>query len=467
MGLYMQNMTTERTITRRRFLGVGAAFVAVDPLLASAKDGKGNVPARVRALYETADGHATDAVWCRRVYLDLAGRIPTQDEAKAFAADASDDKRLRLVDSLLASEDYADYWAMRYCDILRVKSEFPINLWPNAVYVYHRRIRESLAADEPWLTFARTLLTAAGSNFRDAEVNFLRASANRSAEGLSEVASLTFLGQATAEYADYFRSVRYKDTREWKEEIVWCAPGERTPADFADRLAGDLRGRFAAAHAGRVWEWLFCAPPEETRAAALANAFAAADFKLKPFLRQLVLSDDYARGSVTGGFPVRRLDAEVLDDAICALTGAARDFQSIAPEPFTFLPPDRKSVLIEDGSISSAFLILFGRPARDSGQLAERRNEVTPKQRLHLFNSGSLYNRIGKLAEGKAFRKRTPQAMVNELYWKILGRPAAPFEQRVACAEWQNPNLSSRQKWRIPKDIAWCLINSREFLFRI
>lgn len=457
-------------LSRRNFLAASAAFSWASALPAWAANSdnpkRPKLAAKLRAIYETPEGLATDSVWCRRAYLDLAGRIPTADEARAFVANQAADKRERLVDGLLASEDFADYWAMRYCDILRVKSEFPINLWPNAVYVYHRRIRESLVHDESWLDFARALLTTTGSNFRDAEANFLRASAKRTPEGLSEAASLTFLGEASPKYAEYFASVRIKDTREWKEEIVYLEPGGKSPAQFADLLAGELNDRFAAAHASRVWQWLFVASPAPERAAELAAQFRAADYRLKPFLRQLTLSADYARGSITGGFPLRRLDAEVLDDAICALTGSKRDFQSIAPEPFTFLPSDRKSVLIEDGSISNAFLILFGRPARDSGLLSERRLEVTAKQRLYLFNSGLLFTRLGKITDNKDFRNHPFQDQVSSLYWRFLGRAPAPQEIRLIVKRFQDPKLVNPNRWRFIKDVAWCLLNSREFLFR-
>ena len=473
------------TLSRRHFIGQTAVFAAVPPFAALAggkgPDAKGkpangrkgkkrkDVSAEVRAIYETSDGRATSCVWCRRAYLDLAGRIPTMEEAKAFAADTAPDKRTRLVDRLLAAEDFADYWAMRYCDILRVKSEFPINLWPNAVYVYHRRIRESVAKDESWLDFACALLEASGSNFRDAETNFLRASAKRTAEGLYEMASLTFLGEASAEYAGYFAPVAFKSTREWKEEIVYLEPsGDLTPARFAARLKGDLNSRFAAAQARRVWEWIFCGTPSADEEKRLVESYRRGDYRLKPLLRDIVLSDAYAQGSVTGTFPVRRLDAEVLDDAICALTGSKREFQSIAPEPFTFLPPERKSVLIEDGSISNAFLILFGRPARDSGLMSERHNDVTAKQRLYLFNSGKLYGRLAKITDSKKFHAQPYAAMLEELYWRFLGRPPAARERDILNRQVKAMGkISGKVQWRLPKDVAWCLVNSKEFLFRI
>jgi len=453
--------------TRRRFLASATALAASAPMLRAASDAAA-APEALRAIYENADGTATDAVWCRRVYLDLAGRIPTAAEARAFASDADAEKRTRLVDRLLASEDFADFWSMRYCDILRVKSEFPINLWPNAVYVYHRRIRRSLATDESWLAFAEAVLSTAGSDFRDAEVNFLRASANRSAQGLSEAASLTFLGEASAAYAECFAGVGFKSTREWKEEIVCFAPTGPRPADFAARLKGDLEERFASAHASRVWNWLFCAPPDADATRTLAALFRQGGYRLKPFLRHLVLAPAYARGSVTGGFPVRRLDAEVLEDALCALTGLKRAYQSIAPEPFTFLPPERKSVLIEDGSISSAFLILFGRPARDAGTPDERRNDVTAKQRLYLFNSGRLYHALTRSINQGDLRDRPFREKVEELYWRYLGRAPASAERDLLQTRFAALRKAPGPvRGRFAADVAWCLINTREFLFRI
>jgi hypothetical protein len=449
-------------LTRREFLGDSAALAAIASLAggcASTKGGAAKSAKGAAGPLEDADGLATDSTMARRLYLDLVGRIPTPEESRRYEESRDPAKKENLVDSLLGSDGFADYWSMRYCDILRVKSEFPINLWPNAVYVYHRRIREFVKSDEPWDHFAAALLGAEGSNFRVAEANFLRASAKRTPEGLSEVASLTFLGKASDKFADYFRRVSYKSTREWKEEIVWVEPGDGpAPADFVHLLAGPLEDRFAAAPVERVLHWMFGEPkegaarPDEKK---LVEVFRKGGYRLKPLVRAVVLSGAYARGSVTGGFPRRRLDAEVLDDAICDITGSGRDYQSIAPEPFTFLPPDRRSILIEDGSISNAFLLLFGRPARDSGELSERDNSVTDKQRLYLFNSGKLYDRISRMTARPWFTKMKPKDRVGLLYRKFLGRAPTSAERKTV----DDAKLA-------PRDLAWCLLNTREFLYR-
>jgi len=431
-------------LTRRDFVVSAAAFAALPAWAKTAPR-----PAGARANpWENPDGTASDTTWARRVYLDLAGRIPTAAEARAFAASKESGKRAALVDRLLAGDDFTDYWTMRLCDLLRVKSEFPINLWPNAVYVYHRYLHEAVARDEPWDRLMTALVTATGSNFRDAASNYLRASADRSPTGLARTAVKTFLA------ADFdalpaaerervlaaFSRVRFKSTREWKEELVY-SDGPDGRRAFVDYLLGPRRADFAAAFAGAVAYWFFGKSGNDTE---LGRTFESTGFSLRALCRSIVLSDRYARGSVTGGFPLRRLDAEVLEDAFCALFGAGRDYQSIAPEPFTFLPKDRKSVLIEDGSITSSFLTRFGRPPRDTGAVDERRNDVTAKQRLYLFNSSLLSARLSR-----------QKGSVDDLYWRFLARAPTARERKLV------------KEREVPaKDLAWCLINTREFLYR-
>ena len=450
--------------TRRGFLGGTAALAGVN-LLADAVQGA----SASATPWEKADGRASNAVFVRRAYVDLAGRIPSKIEAQGHVFSGNPDKRRMLIDELLAGDGFTDYWTMRFCDVLRVKSEFPINLWPNAVYVYYRRIREFVHADEPWDRFARALLTATGSDFRDAEANFLRATAQRTPEGFAEAAVRTFLDRELKdmpearrkELAEIFSCVRIKSTREWKEEIV-RVEGEDRRSEFVERLLGEWRDDFARAFVRRVDFWMLGRAEPDPRH---VDVFLRNGCRLRPLVREIALSAEYERGPVSGGFPFHRLDAEVLDDAICDLTDSGHDFQSIAPEPFTFLPKRRRSICVEDGSISSAFLLLFGRPARDSGLLSERHNEITAKQRLYLFNSGKLFNLLGRLVDAKDYRKQSTAEMVQDLYWRFFSRPPSAEEKARVLAHFDSLPKGP-EKWRFPRDLAWCLLNSREFLYQ-
>jgi len=455
-------------IQRRAFLAGSAAFAAWPRGLFA------DVPAHLATAWEKPDGTATDAVMARRLHLDLAGRIPTKAEAQAYVESSDPGKRAALVDRLLASGDFADFWAMRFCDILRVKSEFPINLWPNAVYVYHARIRKFVENNEPWDEFGRALLTSQGSDFRDAEANFFRATDRRTPEGWAEAVAQTFLGippdalpeKQRAEMAKYLESVRIKSTREWKEEVVF-SEGQDRRAELCDLLFGRRRADVAAAFHALVRGWIFGPGGNQPAAAGRLG--------LKDVLREIALSDEYARGSVTGGFPARRIDAEVLDDALCSLGEARRHYQSPAPEPFSFLPGQRRTVCIEDGSISSSFLTLFGRPARDTGLPDERKSAVTSKQRLYLFNSTRLHDLLPRVVmpggwNNNPLSKLPLAKRVDDLYWRILGREPTDDERRHVTGLWKRRG-GYKKKGAKPsvllRDVAWCLFNTKEFLYRV
>ena len=454
-------------IARRAFLVGSTAFAAWPRGLFA------DAPMRMATVWENPDGTATDSVMVRRLYLDLAGRIPTKDEAQEYVSSTAADKRAALVDRLLASREFADYWAMRFCDILRVKSEFPINLWPNAVYVYHARVRKFVEGNEPWDEFGRALLTSQGSDFRDAEVNFFRATDKRTPEGWAEAVAQTFLGippeslppERRAAMAKRLESLRIKNTREWKEEIVFSEGPDRR-AELCDEVFGKCRAEVEAAFRTLVRGWIF---GPDAKAGATGGRLG-----LKEVLRELVLSDEYARGSVTGGFPARRLDAEVLDDVICTLGEAKRDYQSPAPEPFTFLPKDRHTVCIEDGSISNGFLTLFGRPARDTGLPGERGSDVTAKQRLYLFNSGRLHGLFGRVVfpggwKDNPLGKLPIAKRIDDIYWRVLSREPSADERKHVMGLWNRRGGGKKGYKSIDllRDLVWCLFNTKEFLFRV
>ena len=188
-------------------------------------------------------------MFVRRVYLDVIGTLPTADEARAFLdGPRRRTSAARSIDRLLEREEFADYWAMKWCDLLRVKSEFPINLWPNAVQAYHRWIRTAIRDNVPYDQFARELLTSSGSNFRVPPVNFYRAVQSREPQAIAAAVALTFMGaradtwpkERLAGMAAFFSQIGYKPTGEWKEEIVFFDPRQGA-AGVGRRHAGGCR----------------------------------------------------------------------------------------------------------------------------------------------------------------------------------------------------------------------------------
>src|SRR5437868_7852691 len=93
-------------------------------------------------------------------------------------------------------------------------------------------------------------------------------------------------------------------------------------------------------------------------------------------------------------YPLRRLDAEVLIDAINKVTGSSDLYTSPIPEPFTYIPEDKPAITIADGSITSPFLALFGRSARATGMDNERNNKPVAAQWRHLLNSSHIQRKL-------------------------------------------------------------------------
>jgi hypothetical protein len=462
----------------------------------------------------------SDAVFVRRVYLDVIGTLPPAQEAETFLLDQNPNKRRALIDTLLERDEFADYWAMKWSDLLRVKAEFPINLWPNAAQEYHRWIRDSIRDNKPFAQFARELLTSSGSNFRVGPVNFYRAMQNRQPAGIAQTVALTFMGARAENWptnqlagmAAFFSKVGYKYTAEWKEEIVFFDPAKTNLASqppifpdgapakilpdqdprevFANWLITPKNPWFTRAIANRVWAWLLgrgiVDEPDDIRAdnppsnpellAYLERELISENYDLKKLFRLILNSKTYQLSCLPksdkpeaaanfASYPLRRLDAEVLIDALDQITGGTEKYSSAIPEPYTFIPENVRSIALPDGSITSAFLEMFGRPPRDTGLQSERNNRVSADQKLHLINSSHIQRKLeqSKLLQFQMQHNETPRQIATGTYLTILSR--FPTERELSAVEnyFQRKGASKRDAMI---DLAWALINSPEFLYR-
>ncbi len=477
--------------------------------------------ARLQALDITPAHGCTDAVFVRRVFLDVIGTLPTAAETIDFLKDKSPDKRAALIDHLLARPEYADYWGMKWSDLLRVKAEFPVNLWPNAAQAYHHWIVTSLRANLPYDQFARTLLTSNGSNFRVGPVNFYRAVPTKEPTAIARTVALTFMGERAEKWPEarlaatgaFFTQITYKETGEWKEEIVFFNPNKPHPAGdapspkFPDAtpatLTADRDGRevfaewlidpknpwFARVMANRVWSWLLgrgiVHEPDDFRPdnlpvnpellAHLEREFIAAHYDVKQLMRLILTSQTYQLSSISRSpkpdaeanfafYAPRRLDAEVLIDGLNQITGTTEKYSSAIPEPFTFVPEDQRSIALPDGSITSSFLENFGRPSRDTGLESERNNRITASQRLTLLNSTLVQRKLeqGPKIQALIRNRAASKDVVDALYLTILSRPPTAGERRIVAER----ALGKTDGRTIAIDLAWALINSAEFLYR-
>ncbi|NSW57551.1 MAG: DUF1553 domain-containing protein [Armatimonadetes bacterium] len=458
----------------------------------------------------------SDEVFLRRAYLDVIGTLPEPERVRRFLQDASPDKRARLIDELFQREEFADYWSLKWGDLLRIKAEFPVNLWPNAVQAYHHWVREAIRENRPYDQFARELLTSNGSNFRVPPVNFMRAVQGREPSALAEAVALTFMGtrlatwdeKRRADMAAFFSRVAYKKTGEWKEEIVTVSLDANTPLDvvfpdgtkttiapgddpriaFADWLTAPDNPWFARNIVNRIWSWLMgrgiIHEPDDIRPdnppsnpellAYLERELVTSGFDLQHIYRLILNSRTYQQSSIPRSenprapalfayYPVRRLGAEVLVDALNWIGGTGEGYVSPIPEPFTFVPESQRTIALSDGSITSPFLEMFGRPARDTGLESERNLQPSDAQMLYLLNSSDVQRCIARSPRLRAIAKDAEgnsAELIRETYLLLLSRYPTAGEQALAEEYWQSsPGTAAT-------DLAWSLINSAEFLYR-
>lgn len=133
----------------------------------------------------------------------------------------------------------------------------------------------------------------------------------------------------------------------------------------------------------------------------LENELIKSNYDLKHIYRLILNSRTYQQSSILGEdkpdistqfafYKVRQIDAEVLLDALCWISGRYEGYVSQIPEPYTFIPNTNRTITLADGSITSPFLMIFGRPSRDTGLESERNTSPTDKQRLYLLNSSDI-----------------------------------------------------------------------------
>jgi hypothetical protein len=500
--------------------------------------------AQLRTLHMNPSPVADDTALLRRAHLDLIGLLPTADEARAFLADPSPDKRARLIDDLLTRPEFAEHWAMKWADVLRNEEKV---LDAKGVDAFFGWIRDWIAAGRPMDEFARELVTGRGSTYDNPPANFYRA--NRDPLTRGETAARLFLGVRLQcarchnhpydvwtqddyyNWAAVFSRIDYQivsnqrrdrlDKHEFNGEQIVLLKDEgevqnaRTGLDadpkflggyspplhpIEDRLvplAGWLatpdNDLFVKSQVNFIWYHLLgrglVEPIDDFRVTnppanpalldALAHDYAASGFDLRQLVRTIMNSRTYQLAADPndtnqeddGNFSraiVRRLPAETLLDAQFAVIGATADFNGY-PEGTRagqvrgvqrVRPRDKK------GASADRFLKTFGKPERLLACECERSNETTLKQAFTLIGDEGLNalfakddNRLAELAKSD----RSSEDVVIELYWAALSRSPTPDE--LAAGE-SLVTSAGDNRFDALQDLAWALINSKEFVFR-
>jgi hypothetical protein len=448
--------------------------------------------AKLAALRIPPSPDAGDAAFLRRAYLDATGTLPTAPQVVAFLDDHAPDRRARLIDRLLDSPEYADYWAYKWSDLLLVSSR---KLAAPSMWSFYRFVRENVASNVPWDRFARSILTAQGSTLSNGAAAFYVM--HRDPIDLTESASMTFLGLSLTcarchnhplekwtqdqyyEFASLFARVALKDGETTGEVVVANSrdgevlhprrgvPMPPSPLDAPPIAADDPRDRravladwlarpdnpyFARAAVNRVWSNFFgrglVDPEDDLRASNppsdgalldwLVADFIAHHYDVKHLMRTIMNSAVYARSSVP--VPGNESDAKFLSHYRVKRLPAEVLLDAIArvtevPTPFDGYPAGWRSLQLPDSQVASSFLEAFGRPARIATCSCERSAEPSMSQALHLANGTTINEKLRSesSAAAKAVAgKQDDAAVVDRLFLAALSRrPTAAERERT------------------------------------
>jgi WD40 repeat protein/mono/diheme cytochrome c family protein len=496
-------------------MGDRSGFVWTDPPVFSKIDEL--VTAKWKRVKILPSGLCSDSDFIRRVYLDLTGVSPSADDVRKFLTDNRDIrvKRDELVDRLIGSPDYIEYWTNKWADLLQVNRKF---LGVEGSLALRNWIREQLSVNTPYDKFVSSILTASGSNHQNPAAAYFKILRDPAAamENTTQLflavrfncnkchdhpferwtqdqyyQTAAFFAQVslTGDPASKGQTVGGTDVEApkplyevvadaSKNEVVHdrtkkvTAPKFPFSCDYARPSSGMARRvdlsawltskdnpYFAKSYVNRLWGYLFgvgiIEPLDDIRAGNpatnpelldyLTKEFIRSNFDVRNIMRLICKSRTYQLSVETNKWNnddkvnyahavARRLPAEVLLDAVYRVTGSISRFPGIAPGT-------RAAALPDSGvELPSGFLTTFGRPARESACECERSSGLQLGPVMALVSGPTLgdaiadpSNDLNKLAASQPDDGK----LINELFLRILSRPATPGELETCRKDMQ------------------------------
>jgi hypothetical protein len=493
-----------------RYQGQVAVFTAAVPLgspVETLPDEKNfvdkHVFANLKAIGIPPSPVCDDVTFLRRVTLDIAGRLPKESETTAFMTNTDPDKRDQVIDRLLRSPDYADYFAGKWTPLLKNRRDDASDITSN--FAFHAWIRDSLLANVAYDQIVRELLAATGTVIGNPPVAWYKR-VKEPKQQLEDVAQL-FLGVrmqcaqchhhpferwSQDDYyslAAFFGQVGRKPTGTRGEDLIFHERGLATaknvktgeslkPAAFGDdvgdippdadprlRLADWMSSKdnpfFAKALVNRYWKHFFTRgliePEDDIRdtnpptnpelLAALEKHFISSGFDLKSLIRELTRSSAYQLSAKPNNYNLvdRQNYSRYYPRRLQAeVLLDSIDFLTGAKTTFANLPPGTRAVALPDNSYNRAspLLQVFGRPNSLSVCECERVQSSSLAQSLHLINSSEIKSKLA-FGSGRAARLATQdipeEDKISELYLAAFSRKARPDEMKTALAYLNEP----------------------------
>jgi hypothetical protein len=458
---------------------------------------------KLKAMGMPPSDPCDDATFIRRVSLDIAGRLPSLDETNRFLADHDSAKRSKLVDALLETPEYADYFANKWSALLRNKRAKPAEA--PRTFAFYDWVRESLRTNKPYNEFARELLVATGDVADNPPVAWYH-EVKEPQQEVEDIAQL-FLGMRMQcaqchhhpfekwsqndyySFAAFFTQVGRKPEGTKENEELFHKRGVATainkktklpvkpaalitgPLDIAPdddpraALASWMSDRqnpfFAKTLVNRYWKHFFnrgiVEPEDDMRETnppsnpelldALAQHFIDSGFNLKTLIRDITRSQTYQLSAVPNHY--NAADRQNFSRYYAKRLTAEVLFDSInevtrTPGSFPGMPAGTRAIALPDNSFNagSYFLTVFGRPESSSACECERTQEASLAQALHLLNAKDIQDKLASDAGAAAKLAADPRSdedKLREIYLTAYARPPEAHEIELAKAYLDKP----------------------------
>jgi hypothetical protein len=467
-----------------------------------------------------------DATFMRRVCIDITGSLPMGDAVSKFLADKDPNKRDKLIDQLLASPRYADYFASKWNSVLR--NQRTTASGKTVTFGFHKFVRDSMASNVPYTQFVRTLLTASGDTRNNPAANWF-AQVSTPVTQAEDVAQL-FLGLriqcAHCHHHPYekwtqddyfgltafFSRVKRQNGKQKKDRsmIISHNPGAakmvntRTGKDVLPTALGgeplqidpkqDPRVKlvewmttpenpfFAKALVNRYWRHFFgrgiIDPEDDMRVtnppsnpqllAALEQSFIKSNFDLKQLVRTICRSRTYQLDSEPNDYNAddqqnfSRYYAKRLNAEV--LFDALNQVTNTTTK-FKDLPDGTRAIQLPDNSFDNYFLSVFGRPKAQTACECERSADANLAQSLHMLNSPEVQAKLAAKG-GRA------ELLAADEKRSHLDKVTELYHWALGRSPQQHeielilPHLEdAANKKQAYEDVLWALINTKEFLF--
>ncbi len=486
-----------------------------------------HIDAKLKRLKIQPSAAADDSVFLRRIYLDLTGIPPTPKQIRAFLdnSDSSRVKREQVIDSLIGSPEFVDYWSLKWGDLLQSNRK---HLGEKGMWAFRQWIRDAIASNQPYDEFVREILTSVGSTFQSPAANYYRV--NDDPKLAMETTTQLFLGvrMVCAQCHDhpferwtqnqyfqlsaFFAAVGMKPGFDSDEQIVYLKRDDKdfmhpktskavepdyllasagmppvgSFSDTREALAGWLTSPknpyFAKAIANRVWSYFFgrgiIEPVDDIRGSnppinpmlldALEADLVQSGFDLRHLIRTIVSSRTYQSSMETNEWNAgdeinfsHFMPRRLKAESLLDAMTIATGSRPDFPE----VPQDFSAQQLPDPHVDTGgFLNMFGRPERESACECERRNDLSLPLAMSLVNGPTLADAIAH-PEGRVAKGilagLSDRELVEELYLASLGRMPTPAEMDNART-YLNSSPGRAGK---AQDLLWALINSNSFLF--